>query len=183
VAGAVCFQLIGRLRELGGTPQGCGTSSATLQASSKSEGKPKKEGTTMKSLTAMMVAAAAMTVVAGVASAQTMKAKVPFEFRAAGNAMPAGSYDLRTSQAGPVATIIVRNTDTNKAIMLLPMAPVNVSANDTEAKLVFSCAGSDCSLASLWTGTERAYAFSTPRAPKYLQAEIRVVTVHLEKTE
>jgi hypothetical protein len=137
----------------------------------------------MKSLTAMTIAAAALTVAAGVASAQTMKASVPFEFRAAGTAMPAGAYELRTAAVGHSTTILVRNADTNKTIMILPLAPVTASRNDNEAKLVFACGGGDCSLTSLWTGTGRAYAFNTPRASNYIQAEIRVVTVHLEKTE
>jgi hypothetical protein len=137
----------------------------------------------MKSLTAMMVAAAAMTVTAGVASAQTMRATVPFEFRAAGTAMPAGAYELRKGNLGATTTIVVRNADTSKSILLLPQAPLTASRNDSEAKLVFACTGGDCSLASLWTGSGRAYAFNTPRAPKYIQAEIRIVTVHLEKTE
>ncbi len=51
----------------------------------------------MKKLTTkLMIAAAALVVAAGAASAQTMKAEIPFAFRAGDKVMAAGTYRVET---------------------------------------------------------------------------------------
>jgi hypothetical protein len=55
-----------------------------------------REDTTMKNLTMkMMVLAAALVVVGGVASAQSMKAEIPFRFQAAGAWLEPGTYSIK----------------------------------------------------------------------------------------
>src|SRR5258708_35623931 len=53
------------------------------------------EGATMTNFTTrMMIAAATLVVAAGGASAQTLKAEIPFTFRAGGVVMEAGKYTV-----------------------------------------------------------------------------------------
>src|SRR5512141_1942709 len=54
-----------------------------------------EEGTTMKSfVTNLMLAAATLTVASTVASGQTMKAEIPFAFRAGKTTMAPGNYEI-----------------------------------------------------------------------------------------
>jgi hypothetical protein len=137
----------------------------------------------MKSLTAkLMMAAAAVTVVAGAASAQVMKAEVPFTFHVGPTTMAAGTYHVRVSSLTSVKTIQMRNGATGKSILILPKGMPD-SEREATAKLLFECRAGDCSLAKVWTGDGESYRIFPPKAPKYLQAELRIVTIDLQKGE
>src|SRR5690348_9445222 len=120
----------------------------------------------MKSLlNKMMLAAAAMAAVAGVASAQGIKAEVPFSFHAAGTVMPAGTYWVSpTSGLNGTAMFRLLNVGEKKPVLVLSRGGVTKGKGlYSDAKLVFRCSDGTCSLAQIWTGTARgAYDFPAP---------------------
>src|SRR5215471_13394266 len=79
------------------------------------------EDPTMKSLTTkLMIAAAALAVATGAASAQTMKADIPFAFRAGGQMLPAGEY--RVEMKGPHATVVLSNFKERRSGILMAIS-------------------------------------------------------------
>ena len=69
----------------------------------------------MNSLTsALKLAAVTLTVAAGCASAQGLKAEIPFTFKAGGAVLPAGSYELTESTG--TKHLLMRNMNNLKAI-------------------------------------------------------------------
>ena len=127
----------------------------------------------------MMVAAAAMAVVAGVASAQGMKAEVPFSFHAAGASMPAGTYWVTPlSQLNGTPMFRLLNSDEKKPVVVLSRTELTKGKGIyTDAKLVFRCSDGDCSLAQIWTGTGRG-AFEVP-APKARTADEKAALIEI----
>ena len=107
----------------------------------------------MKSTTKMTILAAALAVVSGVASAQPMKANIPFSFRFGGNVYAAGSYTVDVRDAN--MKVFLYNRDTRTGAIALPQSPVN-PAPEWIAKgdpvLEFTCGSSRCELSRLWTG-------------------------------
>jgi hypothetical protein len=110
----------------------------------------------------MTIAAAALVVAAGVAQAQTIKAEVPFSFRAAGTVMPAGEYWVNAnSTSGGTPMFKVTNRDTNRSIITMPY-----SASDPanyEASLTFECRGTNCALVKVAPGTGHSYQIHSPK--------------------
>ena len=73
----------------------------------------------MKRLTTnLMIAAAAIAAVAGSASAQTLKADIPFTFHAGGTVLPAGTYQIKVNSPNGAPIFVLRNADTGKASMV-----------------------------------------------------------------
>jgi hypothetical protein len=105
--------------------------------------------------TRMMIAAATVVVAAGAASAQTLKAEIPFTFRANGAVMAAGTY--KVSQISHTGTPIfqVRGDTGQGAVLLVPLV-----AGDPDKSWVakgmpvlsFACGPSRCALAQIWAG-------------------------------
>jgi hypothetical protein len=115
----------------------------------------------------MMVAAAALAVVAGVASAQGLKAEVPFSFHAAGTTMPAGTYWVSSlSDMSGVPMFRLLSVADRKPVIVLSRSGVTKGKGlYSDAKLVFRCTDGNCSLAQIWTGTAHgAYEVPTPKA-------------------
>jgi hypothetical protein len=107
--------------------------------------------------TKMMIAAAAMTIVAGAASAQVMKADVPFAFRTGAKVMEAGPYEVSINRTAGV--VAIRNWTHGDSAFLLASARLD-GGKAGDAKLVFSCKEGDCTLVQAWTGNPAAaYAF------------------------
>jgi hypothetical protein len=133
----------------------------------------------MKSLTnKLMVAAAAMAVVAGAASAQSMKAEVPFSFRVSGTTMPAGSYlltETRNANGAPLFRLL--NTDVSKSVLSQTIGQHTKGVGaDSPAKLVFLCGDGTCALAQIWTGNGNgAYDLHTPKLTRAEAALISIV--------
>jgi hypothetical protein len=133
-----------------------GTQRATLR----------KEGETMKHLTmSSMFAAAAVVLAAGSASAQTLKADVPFTFQAAGVVMTPGTYEIR--HASKTANLVVlRNTDTKNSVLMVYSsadASKEVKSRGTPA-LGFECSGARCAIREMWTASGIAsYRFRGPK--------------------
>jgi hypothetical protein len=118
----------------------------------------------MKRLTMnCMFAAAALTAVAGSASAQILKAEIPFTFHAGQSRMEAGSYEVKTPQ-GASAYLTLRNTDTGKAVMTVYSHPDEARGRGEPPRLTFACAGGRCVLQQVWPGgAERGYSLQSPR--------------------
>jgi hypothetical protein len=90
--------------------------------------------------------AAALVLSAGAASAQAMKATVPFDFEASGTRMTAGTYVV--SQNGYVH----RLADPRNGHAIMVAAESKVFDPKNVARLVFNCAGDRCALAAMYTG-------------------------------
>ena len=121
----------------------------------------------MKQLTLKsMLAAAVVVLAAGSASAQTLKADIPFTFHAAGVTMPAGTYELRTSSSRTSPYVIIRNTDSHNSVLAmyaLANAPNDWRIRD-EAMLRFQCNGGYCALSEAWTGAASSVLrFNAPK--------------------
>jgi hypothetical protein len=139
----------------------------------------------MKNLTRkMMVAAAALVVAGGVASAQSMKAEIPFRFQASGGWLEPGTYSIqRTSNAATIYRIA--NLDTSGAVVAMPRFTMSYyNANATQGKLVFECVASQCALVQLWDGPRGvAYEFSRPKRSKGEAALASMISIRMEKAE
>ena len=147
-----------------------------------------KEGKTMKELTTrFMIAAAALVVGAGVASAQTLRASIPFEFRVGNRVMAPGTYEvdkLEIQSSGPIFRLLDRHS--RQSAIVLPQAKVDPHKGWAEGKpkLVFACIGGGCALAELWAGSESyAYAFARPKPGKDEDAYLRVIPMQRDKGE
>ena len=122
----------------------------------------------MKSLTTnCIIAVAALAASAGSASAQVLKAEIPFTFRAGKALMPPGSYELNLGVAPSRTFFVLRNAETKASVML-----ANFNVGDVtktwKAKglptLGFECFNAHCALHELWTANDSsAYYFGGPK--------------------
>jgi hypothetical protein len=130
----------------------------------------------------MMIAAAALVVAAGSASAQSFKAEVPVAFKVGNKTMAPGSYDIRMTETGAGATIVVRNRNENTAAVLIPNVKGDAPKAWQEAgdpKLAFGCSDGTCTLRSIWNGSDSfAYKLPAPKAARDL-ASVRTEIVTL----
>ena len=113
----------------------------------------------------LILTAAFLAVATGVASAQTLKADVPFAFRAGGKMMPAGAY--RVEIAGPSHEIVfLRNFEAKESTVMIssgPATPPKAWTAKGAPVLSFECGATRCSLIRLWTGSsEPAITFPHP---------------------
>ena len=141
----------------------------------------------MKSFTTKMtIAAAALMAAAGMASAQTMKAEIPFSFAAGGAVLAPGGYDvtLLTYTSG-TRLLQIRNSDTHKTILAMPFMPAEPPKewNAGEGKLSFECGASQCNLVEAWSGQPgyASYKFSSPK--KNEPRHLAVIVMRSEKGE
>jgi len=106
----------------------------------------------MKKLTTkVMIATAALVVAAGVASAQTMTAQIPFEFRAGNQVMAPGTYqvdNLNTQTGIPIYRLL--DVNSHRSIALLAQARVDPEKGWAAGnpKLLFACTSGSCVLAN-----------------------------------
>ena len=141
----------------------------------------------MKNLTAkMMVAAAALVAAGGVASAQVMKAELPFRFQAAGAWLEPGTYSIDRISGSSATTIYrVGNLDTAGAVAAVPRFTIDRNnGNANEGKLVFECVAGRCALVQLWDGSYGVtYAFSGPKRSKEEAALASLISIRMGKGE
>ena len=145
----------------------------------------------MKKLTTKLtIAAAALVVVAGAAWTQTrstLRAVIPFEFRAGGKVMAPGTYQVAASQMTGAPIYRLSNVHSGGSIVLLPQAPaVPTTAWQAEGspKLAFACTGGSCALAEIWDGSGiYAYTFHRPKLGKDEDAYLKVIPMQREKGE
>jgi hypothetical protein len=147
-----------------------------------------KEGMTMNKLTMrFMIATAALVVVAGVASAQTMTASIPFEFRAGDRVMAPGTYRIDSSQLSGAPLFHLSNVHSGGSIVLLAKAPVDPRkgwAEEGNPRMVFACTSGSCALAELWAGSgSPAYTFRGPKLGNDVTAVLREIPLQHGKGE
>ena len=143
----------------------------------------------MKKLTArLMIATAALVVVAGVASAQTMTASIPFEFRAGNRVMAPGTYwvdDLKVQSSAPIFRISSMNS--HQAALLVPQVSVDPQQAwiaSGGGKLVFACVSGSCALTEIWDGhRSQAYTLPSPKLSQDVTAVLREIPMQPGKGE
>src|SRR5438046_1897465 len=110
-------------------------------------------------------AAAVAAVAAGVASAQSMKADIPFSFRLGGQIYAAGSYSFGVEGVSP--RLQIRNSDTRRGGMQLASYigdPAKEWRESGKPVLAFECGLGHCQLVQMWPGMEKpALNFPRPR--------------------
>ena len=139
-----------------------------------------------KLTTRFMIATAALVVVAGVASAQTMTASIPFEFRAGDRVMASGTYQIDSLRLSGVPIFRLSNRNSGGSIALLAQAPVEPKKGWAEGtgKLLFTCTSGGCALAELWDGSgSHAYKFHGPKLGKDEEAVLREIPLQPGKGE
>ena len=122
----------------------------------------------MNSLTMnCMIAVAALAVTAGSASAQVLRAEIPFAFRAGKTLMAPGAYELNMEASPSRTYFLLRNAETKTSVMLANFNVGDVTKS-WKAKglptLGFDCVDTRCALRELWTADDsNAYYFRGPK--------------------
>jgi len=143
----------------------------------------------MKKLTTrLMIATAALVVVAGAASAQTLTAQIPFEFRVGNRVMAPGTYQVGLASSMSSAPLFLLRGDYShgSAILVAQAAvdPQKAWAAEGSPKLEFACGGGSCALAEIWEGRGRnAYKFRVPKLNGNEDAKLRVIPMQRDKGE
>jgi len=119
-----------------------------------------------------LLAAAALTVVAGNAAAQTMKAEIPFTFRAGLAQMAPGTYVV-TAPQGSSSYLTVHNRDNGQTAMVVYSRDASAARKSGPPKLIFACAGARCMLQQVWPGPG-SQGFNLP-APKTVRGETATI--------
>lgn len=138
--------------------------------------------------TRMMIAAATVAAAAGVASAQGMKAEIPFTFRAGNQVMSAGTYEItRLSRQSGGPAFRIASYDAHLAIIALPYAAADASKSwltSGDPLLAFECTDGRCALTGLWTGRGHpAYLLYRPKPGKNEPVQIVSVAMRPDRVE
>jgi hypothetical protein len=109
----------------------------------------------------MITAAAALAAVA-TASAQNMKAEIPFSFHAAGARMEPGTYWVSLSHGSAAPVFRIANVETKRSIVALShVAKAPSTFTPSNAVLTFKCVDTRCVLASVRDEASTVYAVSS----------------------
>jgi hypothetical protein len=132
-----------------------------------------------RTTTRMMIAAAVLTVVTGIASAETLEAKIPFAFHFGDKMYSAGTY--RVSVQGPHNVIRLADADTGHAAIALGMA-INWPSSDLRAAgdpvLTFECGLGRCQMTQIWAGYgQPTVQLPRPRFGRDEVATLRVINM------
>lgn len=129
----------------------------------------------MKSLTTRIMIVAAALVTAGAASAQGMRANVPFAFHAGNTVLAAGAYQVDFRGLGGAVTI--RDATHNTVVMAMPVT--HIDRKGESAKLVFTCAHDACSLVQAWSGNSGSgLQFKAPKSDPAEETSLTVVRLN-----
>ena len=140
----------------------------------------------MKNLTTNLILAAIALAAPGIASAQQLKAEIPFGFRVQGTMLPAGAYTVTKEDTSGVPKFLLRSVASGHSILLVnPIQgdPKKAWESGGAAVLEFECGDSGCVLNRLWSrrGTP-AYRFSHPKAEKGERTHLAVIRLAVSKT-
>ena len=131
----------------------------------------------MKNTTKLMITTAVLAISAGIASAQSLKADIPFSFQAGSRMLPAGEYTVRmTGTHGDV--VVFRNAAAKETAIVLPAGTAYPSKEwkaAGNAVLSFECGTTRCALTRMWTGESVAYTFRYSRPAGVERASITEV--------
>jgi hypothetical protein len=120
----------------------------------------------MKQLTMNLMAAAALVLAAGSASAQSLKADIPFTFHAAGAVMTPGTYQIVNPSLGS-KYVVIRNADTRQSVIAVYDATDVTKELKAQGRpgIQFECSGAYCSLRQIWKDNGGpAYGFRVPKS-------------------
>jgi hypothetical protein len=115
----------------------------------------------------LTTAAAVLIATAGVASAQTLTAEVPFAFHVGSNVVEPGTIRVRVlNRNSGNSVLVVNNSEAKRSYVVLPQsvadAPKNWQASGLP-RLAFDCSSGTCILAKAWNGEGYVYEFHRPR--------------------
>ena len=135
----------------------------------------------MKSMTMkLMISAASLAIVGSVASAQTLRAEIPFAFRAGDKVMAPGTYYVKASDTRQY--VVLANYETKDAAVVMAGTRSTPSRNWAaagEARMAFECDPARCELSRIWTGPgEDALTFrrhGSSAAERATVSEIRLM--------
>ncbi len=134
----------------------------------------------MTRLTTKLMIAAAALVAASAASAQTMKADIPFAFQASGKLMAPGTF-LVVSRGGTSIMVLIRRYN-HEAVLATPVSRKEGKVEN--AKLVFVCSHGTCSLSQIWNGNSASgLEFRTPKLDAREQASIVAIPLRVGADE
>ena len=140
----------------------------------------------MKHLTMnSMLASAAVVLAAGSASAQTLKADVPFTFQAAGVVMAPGTYEIRGGSK-MAKFVVLRNTETkNSVLMVYSSEDVSKELKSRGTpSLAFECSGARCAIREMWKGSETAsYRFKGPKVASDGDSRIAMIPLTIVRAD
>jgi hypothetical protein len=109
-------------------------------------------------------AAAAMLAAATTASAQTMKAEIPFSFEARNVHMQAGSYIVTLSRASGAMLAEIYSVDQRRSVLALPRVSENpTTPQSSTAILTFACTEGRCELLQMRDTAATVYRFGTSK--------------------
>ena len=142
----------------------------------------------MKKLTTrFMIATAVLVVAASAASAQTMTASIPFEFRAGNRVMEPGTYRVDLSWLSGASVFRLLNVNSGGRAIVLGQAPADPKETwkaSGQGKLALACTSGRCALAEIWAGSgSYAYTFHRPKLGKDEDAYLRVIPMQRDKGE
>jgi hypothetical protein len=137
-------------------------------------------------MTRVMIAAATLVVAAGSASAQYLKADIPFAFRAGDAVMAAGTYQVKThALLGGQPAFQITNADGGQSVLLVGTTqrdPQKAWAAAGNPVLSFECGVGRCALAEVWTGSGRSsYAVPHPKLSPNEATHAAVVVMRNDK--
>jgi len=129
----------------------------------------------------LLIAAAALTLTASVVSAQTLKAEIPFTFAVSGKVLTAGAYQINAASATKIVS--VRGIETRDSALTVkgPSAdPRPEWKADHQARLVFECDSSLCTLIKMYNGDDAVYNLSHPKSSA-MGTRIAVIVMRPDK--
>ena len=130
----------------------------------------------------LVIAAVAMMAAAAPASAQNLKAEIPFPFQAAGTRMNPGAYSVHLGSAGNGTLVQIRNDDEGRSVLALPRFVSNAwTASGAAVVLRFACTDGNCELSSLRNDDGVVYSFTTTK--KTRETRIATVVLRHDRTE
>jgi hypothetical protein len=116
----------------------------------------------------MILAVAGMALAAGTASAQTMRAEVPFAFRVGSQVMLPGEYLVSVLPSLSGSQVLnLTNRDLKKTALIVPIPTGTPKEWSTKGapRLRFACSDAPaCTLTSLWLGEGDTFTFHPERA-------------------
>ena len=140
----------------------------------------------MKNLVTMTIAAAALMTAAGVASAQTMEAKIPFAFRTSGKVLAPGTYRVQLTRIASGAVLEISQFRSDQQALAVPYpsgSPAAAWKKAGKAVLSFDCGSSGCSLHSVWMGNELVYELPHAKRSKLEVERAELVVMYPVKSE
>ncbi len=124
----------------------------------------------MTIVTKSILLATTALILAGIASAQSLHADIPFAFRASGKLMQPGAYTITVLNSNSIEVYRLLNTEQRESVAVLGLVPHDADRqwrDDGKPRLTFQCGDRNCVLAEFWTGVSGhpSYRFHVPKAP------------------